>query len=143
MRNGRIGIKNRRRTGFTLVEIMIVVSIIALLASLSIPIILRARHNADEGAAQTSLKTICGACVSYFGANEAYPDSLEQLAGEVPPYIDPVLASGSSSGYDFAYEPGDDGVSFTCTATPQVPGRTGTRIFVIDQSGLITESEEE
>ncbi len=42
--------------GFTLVEIMIVVAIIALIAAVAIPNMLRARHNANETAAIASLR---------------------------------------------------------------------------------------
>ena len=49
-------IKNKK--GFTFLEIMIVVAIIALLAAIAIPNLLRTRIQANESAAISSLKTI-------------------------------------------------------------------------------------
>ncbi|MBN1405181.1 MAG: prepilin-type N-terminal cleavage/methylation domain-containing protein [Candidatus Omnitrophica bacterium] len=128
-----------KRKGFTLVEIMIVVAIIALLAAIAIPNLLRARHNANEAAAQASLRTISSACESFLGANNTYPASLAALAAATPPYIDATLAAGTKQGYTFAYTRGANGLTYTCTGTPINTGVTGTRVFSIDQSGVISE----
>jgi len=53
------------RKGFTLVEIMIVVAIIALLAAIAIPNLLRARLNANDAAAKASLQALVTAIESY------------------------------------------------------------------------------
>ncbi len=50
-----------RQSGFTLVEIMIVVSIIALLAEIAVPSVLRARRRTQAAATLEILKTIDGA----------------------------------------------------------------------------------
>lgn len=135
--------KKLGRRGFTLVEIMIVVAIIALLAAIAIPNLLRARHNANEAAAISALKTISTACESYRAAQTPtnYPDNLATLGGATPPYIDNVLAAaiavGSSrQGYYFTYVP-DAPNEYGCTATPAKSGVTGTRIFFVDESGVI------
>lgn len=54
-------IKNSRRSGFTLVEIMIVVAIIGLLAAIAIPNFVKARSKAQQNACIANLKQIDGA----------------------------------------------------------------------------------
>src|ERR1043166_1104019 len=55
----------RRRTGFTLVEIMIVVAIIALLAAIAVPGFLRARKRSQASKILNDLRLIDGAVDQY------------------------------------------------------------------------------
>ena len=127
------------RKGFTLVEIMIVVAIIALLAAIAIPNLLRARHNANESAAIAGLRTVSTALESYRAAQTppVYPAALTNLSGSTPPYIDTTLSSGTKQGYTYAYTLISNNQQYTCTATPQVSGTTGTRIFFVDETGVL------
>jgi prepilin-type N-terminal cleavage/methylation domain-containing protein len=132
-------------TGFTLVEIMVVVSILALLAAVSIPMMLRNQINANETAAIASCRTIVSSCQSFYSYSmpRTYPPDLVTLgtAGPSgPAYLDNVLASGAKSGYNFTYSRTSQ-VTFTVNADPQVPGRTGVRYFYSDETGRITARE--
>jgi prepilin-type N-terminal cleavage/methylation domain-containing protein len=51
-------IKSKRRAGFTLVEIMIVTSLIGLLSTLAVPAAVRARDRAALGTIQSHLRVI-------------------------------------------------------------------------------------
>jgi prepilin-type N-terminal cleavage/methylation domain-containing protein len=57
--------KNQRRGGFTLVEIMIVVAIIALLASIAVPGFLRARKRSQASRVVNDLRLIDAAVDQY------------------------------------------------------------------------------
>lgn len=133
-----------RKRGFTLVEIMIVVAIIALLAAIAIPNLLRARHNANEAAAIGAMRTISTACESWRAAQTppAYPASLAVMGAPPagPPYIDNALAGATAApgrqGYIYAYVLVNAN-QYTCTGSPAVAGTTGTRIFFVDESGVV------
>lgn len=128
----------RGAKGFTLVEIMIVVAIIALIAAIGIPNLLRARHNANEGAAVGNMHTLVSAMES-FRANQnptTYPANLAALGSATPPYVDTVLAAGTRQGYGFTYAFGTAN-TYTLTAAPVTPGVTGTRGFFTNESGVL------
>ena len=132
-------------TGFTLVEIMVVVSILALIAAVSIPMMLRNQISANETTAIASCRTIVSACQSFYSYSmpRTYPETLVELgtAGPTgPAYIDVVLASGAKSGYNFTYNRISP-VIFTLNVDPQAPGRTGVRFFYSDETGRITGRE--
>ena len=136
-------LKLRSGRGFTLVEIMIVVAIISLLAAIAIPNLLRARHNANEAAGIAALRTISTACESFRAAQTppAYPANLAALSAATPAYIDAGLAGATAAGtakqgYFFTYVQVNAN-QFTCTASPAVSGTTGTRVFFVDESGVI------
>ncbi len=61
----RGGEKMRRKKGFTLVEIMIVVAIIGLLAAIAIPAFMKARNSARRNACINNLRQIDGGKDTY------------------------------------------------------------------------------
>ncbi|MFH1202156.1 MAG: prepilin-type N-terminal cleavage/methylation domain-containing protein [Candidatus Omnitrophota bacterium] len=121
--------------GFTLVEIMIVLAIVVILAAFAIPGVLRARTNANESSALSSLRVISTSAQSYWAVNTRYPVNLFALSSSTPAYIDTTLGSGVKHGYSYMMT--GSTYTFTATATPQDFGRTGSRSFFIDESGVI------
>jgi prepilin-type N-terminal cleavage/methylation domain-containing protein len=83
----------RRMGGFTLVEIMIVVSIIALLAAMALPSFLRAREQAQNAKFINALLVATGAFEMYNIEHSAFPPDVNRAV--VPPgmalYFGPTL----------------------------------------------------
>src|SRR5262245_57859164 len=99
--------------GFSLLELLIVVAIIIIIATIAIPKLLRSRQAAAETAAISTLKAINAAEVQYLSTLRNF-GVLSDLVAEG--LLDTRFAGGSVSGYNFSIAA--SGTDYTATATP-------------------------
>jgi prepilin-type N-terminal cleavage/methylation domain-containing protein len=128
----------QKNKAFTLVEIMIVVSIIAILITIAIPSILRVKLNANETNAQAILKTVSSAVESFAANNEGiYPNSLIRLIDSQPPYLNEDYLNGSPRhGYIInSINLAEGGYCFN--AIPVSRGITGSRVYSVRTGSIV------
>ncbi len=148
----------RHSTGFSLIELLLVVAIILIIVAIAIPNFMRSRMAANESAAVTYLRGINSASVTYSTTyGNGFPPSLIALGPPAAPpatcdnaeLIDGVLAGGVKAGYNFSYNPlapraaaplgcaAPGGEGFISQADPVSVGASGQRSFCVDHSGII------
>lgn len=114
----RIRIARLRRSGFTLVELLTVMVIIGLLASIIMPRVARARFMAELGACQQNLHNIGQAVAMYANDNaQALPSNLNSLTvgtGGQNGYLGAV-PSCPSNGQTYAYSSDAASAQYTVT----------------------------
>jgi prepilin-type N-terminal cleavage/methylation domain-containing protein len=87
------------REGFTLAEMLVAMALLAVLAAVVVPSILRQVGKGDATRVASDLRSISDAAQTYYADNWAWPDSLNKLAISTAsdPYLDlPKFVSGDS-----------------------------------------------
>jgi type IV pilus assembly protein PilA len=148
--------QNRHEFGFTLVELLIVMSVILIIMAIAIPGMQKAVIKANETSAVSSVRMLTTMENEY---SSNYPQhgfacSLTALGGkagsgaptpESAQLINEDLASGSKSGYTFTItgcnkqtiNNVDQYNSYQINAVPNSVGHTGNRGFCSDENGQI------
>ena len=89
-------INTSNKSGFTLVEIMIVVAIIGLLAAIAIPNFVRARTQSQANACINNLRQMDGAAQQWALENKLQSSATPEFA-DIAPYLKLTAASLHSS----------------------------------------------
>jgi prepilin-type N-terminal cleavage/methylation domain-containing protein len=123
-------INSPTRTGFTLIEIMIVVPIIGLLAAIAIPNYVHARQQAQRSACIENLRQIEGAKTQWALWTKAAPTAAPGVS-DIQPYLGrgsagtaPVCPCDSGSSFATSYDINDLDTAPSCLILPGLPGDT-------------------
>ena len=127
---GTLRTRSRQAAGFTLIELMIVVAIIAILAAIAVPIYSDYITRGKLTEAQNNLSALRVQMEQYFQDNRTYLDSAGANCGVTMP------ATGSNSAVKyFTYTCAATSSTYTITATGATT-QTANFTFTIDQNNV-------
>jgi type IV pilus assembly protein PilA len=137
---------SRPRHGFSLIELLIVISIILILAAIAVPNAHKQLMLAHEQAAIQEITTIHKAETQYQAIYGRYAQNLAELGPPAMGTDSPAaaniiprgLADGSKSGYIFTLAGSPTGYSIS--AVPEAFGNTASRTFFSDQTMVIRQT---
>jgi prepilin-type N-terminal cleavage/methylation domain-containing protein len=136
-----LGDNVKTNRGFSLLELLIVVAIILIIATIAIPSLLRSRQSANETAAVANMRNLNSAQVSYSSSNGGVYGELSDLVGAG--LIDPRYASGNFAGFNYVLDLSVDSRDYTAFATALSPNTSrydyySTPDFVVRYSTAAT-----
>ncbi len=129
-----------RQKGFSLVELLIVVAIIAIIVAIAVPNLLTSRQAAQSAAAAGDLRTINSAMIAYASGsgNGQFAATFDAL--QTNNYLPANFGAGTNynrGGYVGLLTPGAGNATYNVVANP-IAGATNTVFsYYTDESGTI------
>lgn len=77
----------KKEAGFTLIELMVVVLIIAILVAIAVPVFSSARESAWRRTCQSNLRTIDGAVQTYYASYDSLPAGFVNTVNDSHPLV--------------------------------------------------------
>ena len=108
----------KKKNGFSLLELLIVVAIILIIATIAIPSLLRSRQAANEAHAVANLRTLNTAEVQYISSHQGQYGGLPELV--TAGMLDDRYTNGSA-GYNFDIAISGTYLDYTATAIAMGP----------------------
>ncbi len=108
---------NSKNRGFSLLELLIVVAIILIIATIAIPSLLRSRQAANESGAVATLRTVNTAEITYLSSNGQLYGNLDDLV--TAGLLDDRFGEGNTvGGYDYTTTLTGSNTNYTVAALP-------------------------
>lgn len=107
----------KSQRGFTIVELLVVIVVIAILVALTLPNLFGLQRRARDDTRKNDLKNIQQALETYYNDNNAYPDAVADLVTE---YINAIPADPNGAAYTYTVAPAgctDNCTTYTLSAT--------------------------
>lgn len=101
-----------RQSGFTIVELVVVVLVVGILLTLTLPNLFSTQQRARDDTRKNDLRNIQQALETYHNDTVSYPTTVEGLAVLSPDYINTIPSDPNGGSY--SYE--SDGATYTLTA---------------------------
>ena len=130
---------NTRSRGFTLVELMVVVVIVAILLAIAVPSYSVFVKKSRRGEAESALVDIAQREQQYFLDQRAYAPTVAAAGATAPPDLNPFYTFQVCQTTTPCTAPGGTPPTFAVIATP-VPGsaQAGDYVLTIDNTGAKT-----
>jgi type IV pilus assembly protein PilA len=132
--------RKRRLRGFSLIELLIVISIILIILAIALPRFNQASMFSREMAAQATMRTLHQAEAQYYSTYGRFAASLQELGkpssgapnASAADLIGTDLAKGEKQGFRYTLQATPNG--YQINADPISYGTSGKRTFYSDQS---------